>query len=793
MFLSAQVRFNEDISLNNLLPANTTGSEFSPIFFSDGLLYVSSQQLNNATDSTANDPLYKVLYLNNTSLEKEVYSSDIESFLHEGPVCQTNNNTLYVTRNAHEKNLEKYRSGQRKIKLQLFEKDLSSGALESLPFNSKRYSNCHPTFWNQRKLLFFASDRPGGYGGMDIYVAKKSGDQYSEVYNLGPQINSSANELFPSITESGILFYSSDRKGESGLDIYLSEYNNNKWSIAALVSGEFKSNGDDFGIILNDEMTEGYFSSSREGGLGSDDIYQFRSNNGSPIFQRVLEEEGSITEDEIADKTLPIEETEIVEEIIEAEEEKEVVEKIVEAEIKEETPDEEEVMQVTQEESQIETSSSPEKDMVENEVIEKEMNRPGREQTSSDIAVLTRAEKKELRRKKRLERKINSTKESSVATTETTTQVQPEESFATNSSEVFKRSITVVDQKTGIPMPKVRVYLLELDPQTSFLDQELFDTRFIPTESGDLLLKITRKPANNVRQTLYELTDPNGEFEVSSQGEKKYIAIYYKNGYEPLESVFSLGEMTDDIIVPLEEADCRVGEALVKNSVTGELIQGAKITISDKCKDLPTEFITDRDGYTAVCVNEYCRKEIFIDHPEYERYYFTIPEGEAWPISNVFKLRKREVLTIEKPVVSSAPRAVENRRFSEGSKIILEDIFYDFDRTEIQKGSTRELGTLADLMIQYDLLQVRLEAHTDSRGDGEYNRLLSIERANSAKKFLVSRGVLPSRIQIRGMGESQIRNQCSNGIPCKEADHQFNRRTEVTITKEDPRIDISNY
>ena len=80
-------------------------------------------------------------------------------------------------------------------------------------------------------------------------------------------------------------------------------------------------------------------------------------------------------------------------------------------------------------------------------------------------------------------------------------------------------------------------------------------------------------------------------------------------------------------------------------------------------------------------------------------------------------------------------------------------------------------------------MEVELTAHTDARGDAAYNRNLSRERAAAAKSYLVNKGIASIRIRSKGMGEVAIRNHCTNGVKCSDEEHQYNRRTEVRVTK----------
>jgi outer membrane protein OmpA-like peptidoglycan-associated protein len=118
-----------------------------------------------------------------------------------------------------------------------------------------------------------------------------------------------------------------------------------------------------------------------------------------------------------------------------------------------------------------------------------------------------------------------------------------------------------------------------------------------------------------------------------------------------------------------------------------------------------------------------------------------------------------------------------------GTVLVFDNIYYEYNSSVILRGAAEELDALARMMLLNPEVKVRLESHTDSRGAAPYNLQLSLDRANAARQYLTNLGVDEDRITIRGYGESKLRNECTDNVPCSESKHRYNRRTEVVIEK----------
>ena len=273
---------------------NTSETEFGgylvPLFDEQGhitdqtMVFYLAKQIDNWTKKIKNkviseNEIYNIFRgrLDISSLdilEGKVVKTKINSIFQEGPISvHPGLIELYLSRSSgviDENN---------NIQVDLYRADYDEelkGFPMPLDINIKGYSTMHPSLNLEEQRLYFSSDRPGGFGGMDLYYIPLSKVNNSfEIINLGPDINTKFNEVFPYTSQKGVLFYSNDSKDdENGLDIFMAVNKfKNRWSVSKLQS-PFNSDGDDFsfGILKNNI---GILSSNRSGGAGSDDLYTF--------------------------------------------------------------------------------------------------------------------------------------------------------------------------------------------------------------------------------------------------------------------------------------------------------------------------------------------------------------------------------------------------------------------------------------------------------------------------------------------------------------------------------------
>ena len=111
----------------------------------------------------------------------------------------------------------------------------------------------------------------------------------------------------------------------------------------------------------------------------------------------------------------------------------------------------------------------------------------------------------------------------------------------------------------------------------------------------------------------------------------------------------------------------------------------------------------------------------------------------------------------------------------------LSTIYFDLNKYNIRPDAEIEIQKVIAAMEKYPSLKIKVNAHTDSRGNDAYNLMLSQKRAESTVAYMISKGIASDRLKEEGFGETRLINECSNGVPCSNEKHQLNRRSEFII------------
>lgn len=302
---------------------NTDASEYSPMYYKEGLLFISNRQqktryifqwdrtsysdiyiVKDLEDITEGEPdsakraekakiskfiasnydgerslmsLFSSSRVNDKpGAEPYLLRGKVRSSYHEGPAVLLPEGSLLFTRNNYiGGKASMSRAGVNKLKLYT-----ATGPawdkITSFPYNNNEYSTGHPAISADGNILIFASDMPRGFGGTDLYYSVRTGEgkKWGRPVNLGPKINTEGNEQFPYLHKNGKLYFSSTgHPGLGGMDIFEVVLKDLKAiGTPRNMGSDINSSSDDFGFIQDETGRTGFFSSNRR---GNDDIYQF--------------------------------------------------------------------------------------------------------------------------------------------------------------------------------------------------------------------------------------------------------------------------------------------------------------------------------------------------------------------------------------------------------------------------------------------------------------------------------------------------------------------------------------
>ena len=625
---------DQSITLTNTVNVNSPFLEFAPAIYQNGLVYVGQYKngpIDEHTGETRHELFYAELDPNGTPSKPALFSLEIYSQFNEGPVTFNREGTrLYFTRNNMKNgSLTEGKEGRNYLKIYEAEKGYFDWEdIRELPFNSDDYSCMHPSLTPDGKKLFFASDMPDGYGGLDLYFVQKIRGEWSAPINLGPEVNTHKNEVFPFIHDSGILFFTSDgHKGFGGLDLFMIDISTNLWGDVLNLGQPFNTEEDDLSIVLNEEGIRGYFASSRPGGYGKDDLYMFTAPEG-----------------------------------------------------------------------------------IRGRLLTKSVN----------------------------------------------------------------QEIVVLDGDSGRPLSGAVVRAFERSPDGLIKNKDLYDLELRPSATSDdqLIFNLVRKEEHELN-TPYSVTNDRGETLVRFVEGKDYLVMVSKSGYSTREITCMSEELMTNLQIELAPRNCLTLTGVVKDSKSLLPIPGAQVTIVNTCDNNQIELTSNMDGEFQDCLSMGCEFELIVSKDGY---------GEGHSSVSTVSIRSRRSASAEILLTrdGSAPRAYR-QPLKKGTIIVLENIYYDFGKSDIRSGSVSDLVALIELMKKFPSVEIELGAHTDARGSEDFNLKLSLRRAESAKDFLVNRGIQQDRITAIGFGESRPRNNCVDGVDCTDEDYQYNRRMEVRV------------
>jgi outer membrane protein OmpA-like peptidoglycan-associated protein/tetratricopeptide (TPR) repeat protein len=267
---------------------NSAGSDFAPGFFVKNQVLFSSSRVNGTKSiRTYNrtEQSYLDVYLADVAADSSLknarpISDKINTRYHEGTMTyNAAQSKVYFTRNNYLDG-KVNKDNSQTLKLAIYSASYNAEknqftAYEPFPHNNPSYSVGHPSLNASGNRLYFTSDMPGGLGGTDIYYCEWKDETWSAPVNAGSKINTSGDEMFPFMVNDSVMYFSSNgHVGLGGLDLFYTNVMNDSPVLNAGYPASTRY--DDFALICHPNEVMGYFSSTRKGGKGDDDIYEYR-------------------------------------------------------------------------------------------------------------------------------------------------------------------------------------------------------------------------------------------------------------------------------------------------------------------------------------------------------------------------------------------------------------------------------------------------------------------------------------------------------------------------------------
>lgn len=269
---------------------------------------------------------------------------------------------------------------------------------------------------------------------------------------------------------------------------------------------------------------------------------------------------------------------------------------------------------------------------------------------------------------------------------------------------------------------------------------------------SDLLKGIRNEPEN--MGSPYNSGYDDFAFSIDPETEKGYFS-----------SNRPKGKGSDDIY-SFNAKQCKQEIAgIVRDSKTNIILTGVTVRLIDETGKVVEEVFTEDSGaytFTVDCDKTYT---LVGSKPDYK--------DDKQSVTTTIDNEKVNSLDL-----NLEPLILDNQ-------IVINPIFFDFDKSNIRTDAQYELENIVDVMRKHPDMVIKIESHTDSRGRDRYNMRLSDRRAKSTRDYIISRGIEANRIESAvGYGESQLLNKCANRIKCTEEEHQLNRRSYFYIVNE---------
>lgn len=746
-----------EYDVKNVEGINTPKSEYCPVILNNKLVFVSDKQTDylemsvNDIDGQPFTDIYITNIKRNKSSREKTFSGKINSAGDEGPVSfSADGKTLLFTR-VDNKVDPKNKDFVNRAKIYFATgQDQRWGNIKPFVHNSDDYSVAHPCLSPDGNYLFFTSDMKGGQGGKDLWYCKKSGDSWEKPVNLGTDVNTSGDEMFPYVRKDGTLFFSSTGlAGFGGLDIFSAKEKEGKWLVSRNESMHLNSTYDDFGVCFTTDTT-GYFSSNREGGEGKDDIWWFKYTS------RYTTVSGSVLLTENINDPA----------------------KNVKVFLK--TPDGKKLDSIrtnTKGFFEFRNLDNDKKYLAVVDSDDPSMEGKARYYMADNKGVIMRVTGPSGPDKyafKNLPFDANSLPE---LYSEDDLTLAGNLLYGENPSKPIKNTKINLTNKFGDVVETTKTNEFGA---FAFRNLPSDQNYMIDIEEGDLTL-----PDN----TKVIMTNKSG----------KEIKSFYSKGNK-----YKFNMMASDKVLM---SDMDVDDKDLIMELDGYVydqdkkpFSNAKLMLYNQAGELKQTISTDSKGKFAFR-NLKAMEEYLFDLDESDprlaaikKLYIADAKGRAYRelVKNAKGKFQFKVLNSDKVAMGDFTvddpwlqvLEMKNNKGNEskgGSLTIVENIYYAFGDYKFDAAGQKVLDKVIGVLQANPNIMIELSSHTDSRSSDEFNMALSQKRAKAAVDYIMSKGIDKKRLKAIGYGETRLLNKCGNGVECSDEEHAKNRRTEFKI------------
>lgn len=715
---------------------NSKSADFAPTFYNKELIFASSRAIaieKQGEIAWTNDAFnqHYIVKTNPTTqaLEVEALRSFVGNDINDGPMSYAPNaDVVAITSNNFMDGIRHIPGSGLMMDIYLYnnpsKNEWDHSSEQFFPFNAnvnteKPFSTGHPCLIDNGTTLYFSSNRPGGYGGYDLYMSKRTAAGWSTPQNLGAPINTPGNELTPFVDENGRLYFASDwHPGYGGLDLFTTARYNYSWGPVQNMGHQVNSVGDDLYLVFDANRKIGYFTSNRSSSKGNEDIYQFTQTLELPKRQ-----------------SLPLN----------------IGDKFILGDRYFRPGD-----------GNLENTNSAElaslvQRLKDNPSIVLQINghTDAGGKSSSNLS-------------------LSESRARALAEFLTSRGIRRERLKSRGYGEQFlvNRCSDNVNCSSAEHAQNRRLEIFAVgilnDDGSTYISYDA-----TPKNSG---VPVAQPAANRSGSNSSSKSSSRSTSSSSSSSRKSSSSRSYK---PKRKDHYAIGDMVEVASIFYERSKSRIDER--KSPGLKELLsileehKHVVIEIAAHTDATgPSKYNKELSEQRAQAVKKYLEKKGISSSRLVAKGY-----GE----SKILNRCKDGVRCSDSEHAENRRtefKVIAQKGFKVGDIIKVDNINYERDKAKLDMKDSRGLAEIIQL-LKDNKISVEIRSHTDSRGTSKYNLELSEKRAKAVYDYLVKSGVNKYRLKYKGYGESKPLNKCKDGVRCSDREHAKNRRTDFKV------------